>query len=86
MSAVEVMACGKPVLVSNFPGISEVVSDDELLFPVGDNSLMASKIIGMCQNADNNKALIDCLVRRSKLYDIRFMIRRYEDLYERLSR
>lgn len=84
LSVVEAMVCEKPVLVSDVSGMSEVVANNELVFPVGDSSLLAAKIIGISVIAKNNRALINYLVERTKQYDVSLMISQYEALYERL--
>lgn len=58
-TCLEAMACGKPVVVSDIGGLSELVEDQRtgVKFPVGDPSALASTIIDVLKN----KALMETL-------------------------
>jgi glycosyltransferase involved in cell wall biosynthesis len=82
---VEAMALSKPVVATAVGGIPEVVADGEVgfLVPAGDAVSMAEKI---------NKLVADAKLRENmgrkgyervmKLYDIRMLTRKWEQLYE----
>lgn len=44
LTAVEMMACGKPVIATNVDGLKQVVEGTGLLFPVGDEKELANCI------------------------------------------
>lgn len=75
--AVEGMAAGKPVVVSEVPGLKEVVKGAGLLFPQGDSEKLAKILISLFENEVlYEEARRDC-VQRAGNYDIKTMVKNY---------
>jgi len=86
--AVEGMASGKPVIASNLPGISDIVSDAGLLFDHGDDLGLAKIVFNIL--SDENKELYDkisinCL-NRANQFDITRMVIEIFDMYNNLMK
>jgi len=80
--AVESMAAGKPLIASDNPGLSDVVGEPALLFQIGNDEELASKLLKLLED-DNyyNEASIRCL-ERSGRYDLSLMVNLHIKLYE----
>ena len=48
----EAMACGKPVIVSEFPHLAELIKNTGLTFPKGDVNSLVNKIIKLIKNKE----------------------------------
>jgi glycosyltransferase involved in cell wall biosynthesis len=81
LSAVECMASGKPILVSDVDGLREVVSNDELCFPVGDAKLLAKKIQQLIENPDKYKYLAEHCYQQAQKFDISMTVNHYLSYY-----
>lgn len=86
LTAVEIMACGKPVIATDVDGLKQVVKGAGELFPVGDFETLAkiiNKIIA-------DKALYDKMSMASKeraaMYDISATARKYIEVYKSIMR
>jgi glycosyltransferase involved in cell wall biosynthesis len=81
LSAVEGMACGKPVIASNVLGLSGVVKGAGLLFEKGDHKELAKIILELYKDKTlYNKISQRCSVRASK-FDVKEMVDRYNEVY-----
>jgi len=83
LTAVEIMAAGKPVIASNVDGLKQVVEGAGVIFEKGNEHQLAdciNKLIADKQLYDTTAEL--CLTR-SSLYDISLMSKRYIELYEK---
>lgn len=82
LAAVEGMAAGKPIIVSDVDGLSQVVGSAGLIFPKGDSKTLASYI----RLVSENKLIYDDYSRKSieraKLYDITYMVDSYINVYK----
>lgn len=86
LSAVEGMACGKPVIASDVPGLSQIVSGAGYLFPVGDAKRLSEIIVMLSSDKElYNETSAKC-IKRAWEYDITKMIRSYVDVYNNLLR
>lgn len=81
LTAVEMMAAGIPVIASDVDGLRQVVEDAGLLFPKGDEKMLARQIDALL----GNSALYGETARKSVLraddYSIARTARRYDELY-----
>lgn len=81
LSAVEGMAAGKPVIVSNVPGLSNVVGNEELLFNKGNSKELARKVNKLISDKKLYNKMSEFCYKRSRLYTIDRMVIKYLDLY-----
>jgi len=84
LAAVEGMAAGCPVIVSDVPGLSDIVRGAGLLFPVGDEKILAEKINSLISDRDFYERTAKACCERSKQYDIYVMVDKYIELYEEI--
>ena len=81
LSIVEGMAAGKPVIVSNVDGLSQVVGDAGLFFEVGHAEQLAKEI----QRLASDNFLYSIMAKKSQLraqkFDIKQMVNKYLDVY-----
>lgn len=82
LTAVEMMAAGIPVIASDVEGLRQVVEGAGLLFPKGDEKMLARQIDALLRDS----ALYDETARKSLLraddYSIARTARKYEELYK----
>ena len=83
-AAVEGMAMGKPTIVSNVPGLAEVVKGAGLLFESGNSEQLASYISRLINDRHYYKLISSKCYKRSELFDIRTMVDSYEKVYKSL--
>jgi glycosyltransferase involved in cell wall biosynthesis len=80
------MASGKPFIASDVPGLRDVVKDAGLLFPPGNEKVLAEKINSLLSDTElYEKVAKDCL-NRAKDYDIDNMVEQYIELYIEILR
>ena len=84
LSAVESMACGKPLIASNVKSLDTVVGGAGLLFPEGDAEKLADTIRGVCENPALAQEVAEKCRRRALRYDIAETARQYRSLYEEI--
>jgi glycosyltransferase involved in cell wall biosynthesis len=82
------MALGKPVVVTDVGGLSEVVTDGEqgFLVPAGDASALAEPIERLLLDAELRRRMGDNARTRARDFDIRVAVASMERAYERLLR
>jgi glycosyltransferase involved in cell wall biosynthesis len=81
-AAIEGMAAGKPVIASDVPGLREVVAGAGLLFPAGDERILAERINDLLSNSDYYEKVARACLVRSKEYNINKMVNQYIELYK----
>ena len=84
LSALEGMASGKLVLVTNVSGMSELVADTNLMFEPGNYNELSLKIKKYLTNQDLYKSKIKYLSERSELFNITITVDQYHTLYSRI--
>jgi glycosyltransferase involved in cell wall biosynthesis len=84
LAVVEGMAAGKPVVVSDIPGLREIVSDAGLLFKPRDEKDLAAKIEALTSDRRFYDSVANKCAEKSKQYDITEMIDRYVKIYSEL--
>ena len=82
LSAVEAMAAAKPTIVTNVPGVAEVVSNAGLLFNVGDHQKLTSLLLQLGTNRHFYEKVSHLCYERSKLYDLEIMTDKYIEVYK----
>lgn len=70
MSAVEIMACGIPVIASDADGLKQVVEGAGLIFKTGDENDLARKIQQLATNHSLYSSVSNSCLNRSKEYSI----------------
>ncbi|WP_304957265.1 glycosyltransferase family 4 protein [Bacteroides caecimuris] len=85
LTAVEIMAAGKPVVVSDVDGLKQVVEGAGEIFHKGDARELALKISRLLEDKSYYEATAANCKRRSACYDIELMAGKYENLYYELT-
>jgi phosphatidyl-myo-inositol alpha-mannosyltransferase len=80
----EAMACGKPVVASNIDGYASVLRDtiDGLMFPPGDEGLLAQALLKLLHDASLRKAMGERGMLNAENYSWPKVARQVLDLYE----
>lgn len=82
LSSIEGMASGKPFIASDVPGLSEIVKNAGILFPVGDHQKLAAEILHLSSDKEHyNKIAAQCL-QRAQEFDISKMVHKHIALYQ----
>lgn len=84
LSSIEGMASGRPFLASDVPGLHEIVGNAGILFPFGNASALAAKIMELDSHPDNYASVVNACVKRAELYDISAMVQQHLNLYQPL--
>ena len=84
LSSVEGMACGKPFIASDVPGLTEVVGGAGVLFPAGDDIKLSMEILKLIDNKDYYNTIAEKCELRSRQYDINIMVDKHITLYNKL--
>ncbi len=84
LAAVEVMAAGKPVVVSDVAGLNSIVRGAGLLFSRGDKEELSSQISMLLNNEDFYDKIVNLCIERANKYDIHFMVDKYIFIYQQL--
>lgn len=86
ISMLEVMACAKPFVASNVPGISDLVADYALLFPYRDSIALRLQI----EKCITDKSIYEDYSKRSYAFASRYDITRtaqsYMDVYKSVTK
>lgn len=84
LSIIEAMASGTPIIASDVPGVTELVSDAGILFPDSDEKALAEAIIRITDNPKERSKLISAGLNRASQYDIENTAKKYITLYNNL--
>ncbi|KQT33881.1 hypothetical protein ASG22_17425 [Chryseobacterium sp. Leaf405] len=82
--AVEGMACQKPVVASNVPGLSEVVGEYGILFEKGKEENLAEIIEKLFNNVDFYRQTSERCFKRSASFSIEKIANQYRKIYNKL--
>ena len=85
LSTVEAMASGIPLIVSDVPGVREIVGDSALRFPFGDARALAGHVTSLLDNPALYAATARKGAERARLYDITVTADKYFNLYSSLT-
>jgi glycosyltransferase involved in cell wall biosynthesis len=84
LTAVELMAAGKPVVATDVEGLRQVVEGAGLLFPVGDEERLATMVKRLLDDESYYKQIAGKCSERAKLYDIHVTVDRYLEIYNEI--
>ena len=84
LAAVEAMAAGLPVIVSNVSGLKDVVGDAGITFPKGDENVLAQTIIETLENPGLSNELSNKGMKRASEFSIDVMVDKYIKAYKEL--
>lgn len=81
LSSIEGMASGSPFVASDVPGLTEVVKGVGILFPQGDETLLAKEISALINDPEYYKTVALACQQRAADYDIHKMVDQHLTLY-----
>lgn len=81
LTAVELMAAGKPVVATEVDGLKQVVEDAGLLFPVGDYERLVETLSQLLTDTDFYKLHSQKCIKRANQYDIHNTVSSYIEVY-----
>ena len=84
LSSIEGMASGRPFIASDVDGLRDVVTGAGVLFPHGDDKILAEKILRLCERPEEYRQVAEACQRRAMGYDINVMADAYHELYQSL--
>lgn len=84
LTAVEIMACGKPVIATEVDGLRQVVEGAGKLFPVGDYRTLSKIVNEIIEDNSLYSSLSDASRAKAKIYDIFLTAQKYIDIYREL--
>ncbi len=84
LAAVEGMASGRPVIVSDVDGLNEIVRGAGILFPHQDAEILANEIKSLCENPKQYSHVAHLCQKRAKQYDISLMTDKYNNIYREI--
>ena len=82
IAMLEAMACGKPFVASAVPGVEDLVKNYAVLFPFGDEKVLADCINHLLKDTDYWQKMADKSIDFSSQYSIVNTVREYIDLYD----
>jgi glycosyltransferase involved in cell wall biosynthesis len=85
LSSIEGMAAGKPFISSNVPGLMDIVKDAGILFPLGDEKILAKEILFLLENKEQYEVVAKKCKIRAAQYDIQLMLEKHIALYRKLT-
>jgi glycosyltransferase involved in cell wall biosynthesis len=86
LTAVEIMACGKPVIATDVDGLKQVVQGAGVLFSVRDSKMLAKIISQLLNDSDLYKVHSQKSIKRSRQYDIFNTLSSYIAVYDSVLR
>jgi len=81
LTAVEMMACGKPVLASNVDGLKQIVEGAGVVFSKGNTSELAESVNYLLNEKAYYTKIAEQCFARAKEYDIKIMVDNYLKVY-----
>lgn len=84
LTAVEIMACGKPVVATNVDGLKQVVEGAGELFPVGDVDALADIVNGILGDNTHYEEMSKLSRTRAARYDISLTAMTYIKTYKEI--
>lgn len=85
LTAVEIMACGKPIIASGVDGLKQIVEGAGLIFKKGDEKDLANRINLLLNNKDYYESISQKCEERASLFDIKVMDNKYKQIYNELT-
>ena len=84
LTAVEIMACSKPIIATEVDGLKQIVEGAGILFPVGDEISLAKVINKLLSDSDYYAEVAKKCRKRANNYDISIMADNYLAEYHAL--
>ena len=84
LSNIEGMSVGKPFIASDVDGLHEMTQGAGLLFPHGDDKVLATLIKQLHDDKSFYQQVADACYEKAKLFDIKIMVDNYNMVYEKL--
>lgn len=84
LTAVELMAAGKPVIATNVDGLKQVVEGAGEIFNVGNASELAAQVNYLLHDREYYQMIAKKCIQRAITYDISLMSEKYLKLYKSL--
>jgi len=84
LASIEAMASGNPFIASDVPGVTGLVKDYGILFPLGDERRLAAEIMHLSTDPEYKREVIRKCIERAGDFDIKNMIHEHITLYEEL--
>lgn len=81
LTAVEIMACGKPIIATNVDGLKQVVEGAGEIFTLGNVTELANKVNNLLCDAIYYSEMVEKCRQRAKKYDINVMCNEYINMY-----
>lgn len=81
LTAVEIMACGKPVIATNVDGLKQVVEGAGYLFEVGDYKSLSKMVVGLIDNKNQYDSMAEKSIKRAEVYNIEMTTDKYIKTY-----
>jgi glycosyltransferase involved in cell wall biosynthesis len=85
LAAVEAMANELPVIASDVDGLRQVVEGAGLLFPHGNETVLAQQVDALLKNPGKCHDIAKQCLQRAQTYDISIMVKKYIDIYQTIS-
>ena len=82
LAAVEGMASGTPVIVSEIPGVGDIVRGYGILFPHEDAKALSEAIQKVCEDKDYREEVVKKCQERARMFDISVMAKKYMEVYK----
>jgi glycosyltransferase involved in cell wall biosynthesis len=82
IAACEAMAAGLPVIVSDVPGLAEVVEGAGIVFPKGDDEALARELRMLIATPDRCRQMSRASSERAQHFSIDRIVDEYIDLYQ----
>jgi glycosyltransferase involved in cell wall biosynthesis len=82
IAACEAMAAGLPVVVSDVPGLAEVVEGAGIVFPKGDDDALARELRVLIASPDRRRHMSRASSERARHFSIDRIVDEYIDLYQ----
>ena len=86
LTAVELMAAGKPVLASDVKGLQQVLEGAGIIFSKGSADELAQKITSLLENKQYYEKIACACKQRAQKYDISIMAENYKSVYYELTK
>lgn len=85
LTAVEMMACGKPVIATDVDGLKQVVEGAGLLFTVGNTKELVLNINRILSDSNYYMKLLEASITRASKYDIANTAKQYGEVYKEVA-
>ncbi|CAL2103443.1 Glycosyl transferase [Tenacibaculum sp. 190130A14a] len=84
LASIEGLASGNPFIASDVPGLREIVKNYGVLFERGNVQELVDKISELTENQDLNKRVTTSCQERAKHFDIKLMLDKHINLYQKV--